>query len=102
MLMIPCPWCGTRDQTEFQYGGAADVERPAAPTEVSDAEWANYLFFRENPKGPHRERWFHSWGCRRWFVIERDTASHAILSGCGEAGAARTRADPDAREAGES
>src|SRR3546814_2669514 len=43
---------------------------------VSDAEWADYLFNRENPKGEHRERWFHSAGCRRWFNAARDTVTH--------------------------
>jgi sarcosine oxidase subunit delta len=33
---------------------------------------------RSNPKGPHRERWQHSDGCRLWLVVERDTLTHAI------------------------
>ncbi|MGZ8625813.1 MAG: sarcosine oxidase subunit delta, partial [Actinomycetota bacterium] len=23
MLLIPCPWCGPRDEVEFRYGGQA-------------------------------------------------------------------------------
>ncbi len=34
---------------------------------------------RSNPKGAHRERWYHEAGCRRWFNIERDTLTHEIL-----------------------
>ena len=30
MLLIPCPWCGERNQVEFTYGGDATVRRPAA------------------------------------------------------------------------
>ena len=29
MLLIPCPWCGPRNQIEFTYGGDATVRRPA-------------------------------------------------------------------------
>ena len=78
MLRIPCPYCGLRDQDEFQFGGEANIERPADPEQASDAEWADYLFYRDNVKGLHHERWVHSFGCRQWFRLERDTATHEI------------------------
>ncbi len=78
MLLIPCPWCGPRDETEFAYGGEAHIERPTAPDKLDDDAWADFLFHRTNPKGAHRERWMHAHGCRRWFNVERDTVSHAI------------------------
>lgn len=80
MLQITCPWCGPRDESEFSYGGEAHIVRPADPYALSDAEWADYLFKRTNPKGRHREQWCHSHGCRRWFNVERDTVSYKILS----------------------
>jgi heterotetrameric sarcosine oxidase delta subunit len=80
MLLITCPWCGPREETEFGYGGQAHVAYPSSPDELSDAEWAQYLFFRENPKGPFAERWVHSAGCRRWFNAVRDTVSNEFLS----------------------
>ncbi|MDE0455487.1 MAG: sarcosine oxidase subunit delta [Gammaproteobacteria bacterium] len=88
MLLIECPWCGPRAETEFSYGGEAGIERPADPYALSDAEWADYLFFRSNPRGAHRELWNHAQGCRRWFGVERDTVSYRIeksyrLSGAG-------------------
>jgi len=48
MMLIPCPHCGPRPETEFVYGGDANVKRPdpAAP----DAEWTDYIYFRDNPK----------------------------------------------------
>src|SRR6476660_7120092 len=52
MILIPCPWCGPRDETEFHYGGQAHVVYPDNPAALSDTEWARYLFFRDNPKGP--------------------------------------------------
>lgn len=78
-MRLPCPWCGLRDVEEFRYGGAAGVLRPNDPVTVDDAAWADYLFYRDNPRGPHRERWVHAWGCRQWFVVERDTVTHAVL-----------------------
>ena len=78
MLLIHCPWCGPRDEIEFKYGGEAHITRPLAPETLSDAEWADYLFMRANPKGLHLERWAHSAGCRRWFNVARDTATNAI------------------------
>jgi heterotetrameric sarcosine oxidase delta subunit len=78
MLLISCPWCGPRDEHEFAYGGEAHIARPIEPDALNDAEWADYLFMRSNPMGRHRERWVHSHGCRRWFNMLRDTASHEI------------------------
>lgn len=76
MLYIQCPWCGWRDESEFGYGGEAHIARPAEPQALSDAEWADYLYMRTNARGPFRERWVHSAGCRRWFNAVRDTATH--------------------------
>ncbi len=78
MLRIPCPWCGLRDQSEFYCGGEAAIERPDEPAAATDAQWADYLFYRNNPKGMHFERWEHTWGCRQWFNLVRDTVTHEI------------------------
>ncbi|SHH62100.1 sarcosine oxidase subunit delta family protein [Streptomyces sp. 3214.6] len=80
MLLIPCPWCGPRDEAEFHYGGQAHVAYPADPSALTDQEWAKYLFFRENTKGPFAERWSHAAGCRRWFNAVRNTATNEILA----------------------
>lgn len=76
MLRIPCPWCGVRDESEFLYGGEAAVRRPPVPEAASDETWADYLFYRDNLRGKHRERWFHAFGCRQWFEVGRDTLTH--------------------------
>ena len=78
MLLIACPWCGERAESEFRCGGEAHIQRPDAG--VSDEVWADYLFMRKNPKGLHFERWCHVQGCRRWFNVARDTVSHRILA----------------------
>ncbi len=80
MLLITCPWCGPRDETEYHYGGQAHVAHPDDPHALSDEEWADYLFFRENPRGPFAERWVHSTGCRRWFNAVRDTTTYRMLA----------------------
>jgi heterotetrameric sarcosine oxidase delta subunit len=80
MLLIPCPYCGPREETEFAYGGEAHIARPSEPETLSDAEWGDYVFMRTNPKGAHYERWNHAHGCRRWFNMMRHTVSHQILA----------------------
>lgn len=80
MLLILCPWCGPRDEIEFHYGGEAHIARPTEPNALDDRAWAQYLFMRNNPKGPFAERWAHNAGCRRWFILVRDTATHRILA----------------------
>ena len=78
MLRISCPWCGTRDEQEFAFGGESHVTRPTL--DVSDAVWSDYLFNKENPKGTHYELWLHRYGCGRWFNIARDTVTHEIYT----------------------
>jgi len=78
MLLIQCPFCGERAETEFSYGGEAGISRPLDPDALSDTQWADYLFMRTNPKGPHKELWNHSQGCRRWFGVARDTLTYEI------------------------
>ncbi|MFI6709456.1 sarcosine oxidase subunit delta [Nonomuraea sp. NPDC050478] len=78
MMLLDCPFCGPRDENEFHYGGQAGIAYPEAPGELSDAEWAEYVFMRDNPRGWFRERWFHGLGCRTWFTVERHTVTHEI------------------------
>lgn len=78
MLLISCPFCGPRDETEFRYGGESGIARPAS--DVSDGVWGDYLFNQRNDKGLHLERWCHSAGCGQWFNIARNTVTHEILA----------------------
>jgi sarcosine oxidase subunit delta len=79
-MRINCPHCGTRGLEEFLYHGDASVKRPrdggAAP---SDA-WTDYVYFRDNPVGVHRELWYHAAGCHAWLVVTRNLRSHEILN----------------------
>lgn len=75
MLLIDCPWCGKRPEIEFAYGGQAHLARPPAPAELSDQQWADYLYVRGNARGQHAERWRHTHGCGRFFNALRDTTT---------------------------
>lgn len=79
MLEIKCPYCGLRDESEFACGGEAHIARPLSENQIKDKEFADYLFYRDNPKGVFLERWCHTAGCRRWFNIARDTLTHHII-----------------------
>ena len=79
MLLIHCPHCGARDEAEFSCGGEAHIMRPLAENKINDAQFADYLFYRHNPKGLFLERWRHAAGCRKWFNVVRDTVTDEII-----------------------
>ena len=73
MLLIPCPHCGPREESEFSYGGPARSLPPLdAPTPVA----RQALYVPHNPHGPLRELWYHASGCECWITLNRDTTSH--------------------------
>ena len=74
MMLIRCPWCGPRGAAEFHYAG--ELKARPDPQSVMPAAWRDYLYFPANPCGPVTETWYHRMGCRRFFTIERDTASN--------------------------
>ena len=48
MFLIKCPYCGERDQSEFSCGGEAHIVRPENPPNLTDDQWADYLFMKKN------------------------------------------------------
>ena len=75
MLLITCPHCGPRAQTEFSYERTVDsVVQPGA----DPAEAMARLFARANPRGLDDEIWRHTFGCRAWLVMTRHRSTHAI------------------------
>ena len=77
MLMLTCPHCGlTVEETELAPGGEAHLRRAGPASD--DAAFETYLFLRENPKGPTLERWRHAYGCGKWFVAARNTATNEV------------------------
>ena len=61
MLRIPCPYCGERDHSEFEFGGDASVHYPALDAPIN--EWVEAVYQRDDPKGLYSEYWRHSRGC---------------------------------------
>lgn len=81
MFYIYCPYCQEhREEVEFHPSGEAHLARPADPDNCTDEEWGQFLYFRKNPRGLHREMWVHATGCRKFFNIERDTHNYEIKS----------------------
>lgn len=76
MHRIDCPWCGVRDEAEFQYQGDATKTRPAFDAPESD--YFEYVYQRDNPRGWHLEWWHHVAGCRQWVKVVRNTLTHEI------------------------
>ena len=84
-MRIACVHCGERGADEFVYLGDAQVQRPVdaigAPLDAAAlARWADSVYLRDNPAGPHRELWQHTGGCRAWLVVARDTRTHQVLA----------------------
>lgn len=75
-LLLTCPNCGTREVTDFGFGGEVSSRPTAKPPR---RELNRYLYFRRNVAGPQREWWVHRSGCRQWFLAERDTRTNEVL-----------------------
>src|SRR6218665_3668098 len=76
MLLIYCPYCEEeRSELEFRHGGDAHIARPTNMADITDEEFQEFFFLRDNPKGLIFERWRHIHGCGRFFNAARDTVS---------------------------
>ncbi|MFT5505691.1 MAG: heterotetrameric sarcosine oxidase delta subunit [Gammaproteobacteria bacterium] len=76
MLLVPCPYCGERDQSEFSYGGP-EVEFPSLDADA--AEWHQAVHNRNHSSESIKEFWYHESGCESWFVVERCVKTHEFL-----------------------
>ncbi|WP_376873989.1 sarcosine oxidase subunit delta [Albirhodobacter sp. R86504] len=78
MLTLQCPYCGVQtDETELTPGGEAHLKRFGPDS--SDEDFEGYMFARKNPKGVHFERWRHAYGCGKWFLAARCTATLEVF-----------------------
>ena len=76
MIIVPCPWCGPRNSADLRYVGES---RPRPdPNAATPADWRAYLHERRNPLGWTTETWHCRAGCRRYFVVERHSATNEI------------------------
>lgn len=78
MLTLDCPYCGIRaEESELSPGYEAHLKRFGPGS--SEADFESYMFARKNPKGVHFERWRHSFGCGKWFLAARCTATLEVF-----------------------
>ena len=83
-MRICCPYCGERSNGEFTYHGDAQARRrPDTPIGATLEgatldQWMNYVYWRDNPAGEHRELWYHG-SCRAWLIVTRNVSTHQIL-----------------------
>ena len=75
MLLIPCPYCGLRSETEFRCHGEVGVARSKV-IDGSDAQFLDYICVQSSKRGPVEEYWHHEKGCGEWFRLTRDTVTH--------------------------
>ena len=54
MLLIDCPWCGPRDETEYHYGGQAHVAYPEDPHAPERRGVGRVPVLPRQPQGPLR------------------------------------------------
>ena len=75
-IQITCPTCGERPVEEFAYGAV-----PVVPNAITDHEERDFdrAFIRDNVEGVQREAWFHTYGCRRWIYLHRNTTTDQII-----------------------
>ena len=81
MLLIYCPYCEEeRSELEFRQAGDAHIARPENIADITDEQFEEYFFLRQNPKGLIFERWRHIHGCGRFFNAARDTVSDKFVT----------------------
>ncbi len=71
-----CPLNGPRNISEFICFG--EVTHMPNPQELSDEEWADYMWMSNNTAGIVREWWCHT-ATSFWFIAERNTVTDEIL-----------------------
>ncbi|MBS1843007.1 MAG: sarcosine oxidase subunit delta [Actinobacteria bacterium] len=75
-FVLDCPNCGSREVTDFGFGGEVTT-RPTGRPEFKELN--RYVYFRDNKAGVQREWWVHRAGCGEWFLAERDTRTNEVI-----------------------
>ena len=79
MLLIPCPWCGPRDEVEFRYGGEAHIAR-ARTGRARRRGLGGIPVHARQPEGGHRRALGAPGRLPALVQRLRDTASHRIIA----------------------
>lgn len=78
MLLVTCPNCGPRNESEFRFGGEVN-SRPPASSALAESDWTAFLYTRKNKSGLETEWWYHRFGCGLWFLAERNTITNQMM-----------------------
>ena len=76
MKLMSCPVNGARPVNEFVYGGEYEVMPD--PQNTDDADWASYIYHRNNAPTLKKEWWCHS-PSNTWFIAERNTLTDEVV-----------------------
>ena len=76
MKLMNCPLNGLRNISEFICIG--EVTDMPNPNELSDEQWADFIWMSNNTAGVVREWWCHT-ATSYWFIAERNTVTDEIL-----------------------
>lgn len=76
MLLIPCPHCGDRDESEFNYGGRT-LDFPALT--ATTREWHQAVHLSPDNAEWADECWYHYAGCERWIRLRRNLSTHEFV-----------------------
>jgi sarcosine oxidase subunit delta len=82
VILIPCPYCGPRNVSEYGYAG--EQRRRPDPAASDPAQWRSYLYLRANAAGRVTETWLHRAGCGRYLTVERDTVTNEVWARDGQ------------------
>jgi sarcosine oxidase subunit delta len=74
-MLVACPNCGPREVEELRNAGET-TRRPTSTPTVRELN--EYVYFRDNIAGVHREWWFCR-VCEDWFLAERHTVTNEVV-----------------------
>ncbi|MFS4583649.1 sarcosine oxidase subunit delta [Phaeobacter sp. C3_T13_0] len=77
MLLIHCPHCGPREQSEFSYGG---IRSPLPALDGSTSHWHMAVHLRPGAQAVCEELWYHEAGCECWITLRRDQRTHEFVA----------------------
>ena len=77
-MRIPCPFCGSRELSEFVYRGEAGGARPDPAAPDAAENFFAYAYLRDNPAGPGAGYWYHAPAAAPGSRSMRDTRTHEI------------------------
>ena len=77
MLLIPCPYCGERDESEFSYGGGSR-DYPSLGEDYSINDWFQSVYLPKLDQNTLCEYWYHNAGCEQRDDVKRNLFTHKI------------------------